>query len=218
MSNGLNIYGDGYDQIPVTTQLTHALMKLALNLKGGNVLLNVPPAIELYDAFHFKILLLDININNSNRLMVEIHNKKLNELLESIHQYTFHQRTIQQLMSLISEARKLPASTYTTPYEAIFDKDQITGDDKELDDIDDNNKELHKVLLQYALDMKKMFPIRWTNEVIIKFVAIRIQTPQALLHHIAHGKLNQLLSQHGYLTMNYFTLRILTGTSPCFRT
>ena len=124
MSNGLSIHGDDYDLIPVTTQLIHALMKLVFVMKNGKV----PLAIELYDAFNFKLLLLDIT--DSNRLMTEIHNKKLNDLLESIHQRAFHQRTIQQLMSLISEAQKLPASTYSTPSEEIFDKDHVTDDDQ----------------------------------------------------------------------------------------
>ena len=170
MNNGLNIYGDDYDRIPVTTQLTHTLMKLALNIKGGNVSRDVPLAIELYDAFNFKLLLLDIT--DSNRLMVEIHNNKLNDLLESIHQRTFHQRTIQQLMILISEAQKLQASTYTTPSEEIFNKDQVIDDDKELDDTNNNNEELREVLLQSALDMKKTFQVQWTNEVFAKFLAI----------------------------------------------
>ena len=105
MDNGLNIYRDDYARIQVTTQLTHVLMKVALTIKGGNVPRDVPLAIELYDALNFKPLLL--NITDSNRLMVEIQNKKLNDLLESIHQRTFHQKSIQQLMILISEANYL---------------------------------------------------------------------------------------------------------------
>ena len=89
-------------------------MKLILGMKGGRVSL----AIELYDVFNFKLLLLDIT--DSDRLIVEIHNNKLNDLLESIHQRTFHQRTIQQIMVLIAEAWKILASTYTTPLEEIF--------------------------------------------------------------------------------------------------
>ena len=108
MNNGLNIYRDDYDQIPATIQITHALMMLAFVMESGEV----PLAIDFYNAFNFKLLLLDIT--DSNRLMVEIHNKKLNDLLESIHQHTFHQRSIQQLMILISEAQKLSASTYIT--------------------------------------------------------------------------------------------------------
>ena len=108
MSNRLSIHGDEYDQIPATTQLTHALMKLAFLVKKGDV----PRVIELYDAFCFKLLLLDIY--DSNRLMSEIHNKKINKLLKSINQRPFHQRTIQNLMCLISEARLLPVSTYIT--------------------------------------------------------------------------------------------------------
>ena len=211
MSNGLSIHGDDYDRILITTQLTHALMKLVFVLKSGNVLL----AIELYDAFHFKLLLLDIN--DSNRLMSEIYNKKINELLESIHQRAFQQRTIQQLMSLISEAQKLPAGTYNTQSMEIFDRDHVTGDDPEPDNIEDN-KELREVLLHSALDMKKLFPMRWTNKVLTKFVDIGIQTPRALPHHITHGILNPLLNQHKYLTMNHSTLGILADASPSFRT
>ena len=112
-----------------------------------------------------------LNITNSNQLMTEIPNDKLNDILKSIHQRTFHQRTIQKLMILISGARKLPASTYTTPSEEIFDKYQVTGDDKELDDINNTNEELREFLLQSTLDMKKTFLVRWTNEVFAKFLA-----------------------------------------------
>ena len=80
LSNELSIYGDEYDRIPTVTQLTHALMRLVFITNNDNV----PSAIELYDAYHFKLLLL--NICDSDRLMSEIHDKKLNELLESINQ------------------------------------------------------------------------------------------------------------------------------------
>ena len=73
-------------------------MRLALITNSGNV----SHAIELYDAYHFKLLLLDIC--DSDRLMSEIHDMKLNKLLESIDQRPFHQRTIQKMMCLISEA------------------------------------------------------------------------------------------------------------------
>ena len=129
-------------------------MKLALVMKSGKV----PLAIELYDTFNFKLLLLDIT--DSNQLMVEIHNNKLNDLLESIHQSTFHQRTIKKSMILTSEAQKLLASTYTTLSEEIFDEDQVNGDDKELNDTNDTNEELREVLLQSALNMKKNFLVR----------------------------------------------------------
>ena len=95
--------------------------------------------------------------------MAENHNKKLNDLLKSIHQCIFHQRTKQQLMSLISEAQKLTASTYTIPFEKISNKDHVTDNDQELDVIKDNKKKLHEVLLQSTLDMKKICPVHWTN-------------------------------------------------------
>ena len=53
MSNGLSIHRDDYDRIPVTTQLTHALVKLVLVMKNGKV----PLAIKLYDAFNFLIFI-----------------------------------------------------------------------------------------------------------------------------------------------------------------
>ena len=56
LSNGLSIHGDEYDLIPATTQLSHVLMRLAFIVKKGDV----PCTIELYDVFHFKLLLLDI--------------------------------------------------------------------------------------------------------------------------------------------------------------
>ena len=211
MDNKLNINEDSYNRISTTTKLTHALMKIALGMKSGRVSL----AIVFYNAFNLKLLLLDIT--DSYRIMAEIHNNKLNYLLESIHQRTFYQRTIQKLMDLIVEARKLPGSTYTILSEEIFDKDQVTDDDKELDDTTDTNKELRENFLQSALDMKKTFLVQcWTNKVFTNILAIGIQTPEVLLHHIAHGTLNPLLNQHGYLTMNHSTSQILVDALPCF--
>ena len=89
---------------------------------------------------------------------------------------------------------------------------------KELNDTIDTNKELREILLMSALDMKKMFPVRWTNKVFAKFVAIGIKTPELLLHHIAHNILAPILEEHGYFTMNYSTLQILVEASSRFRT
>ena len=75
----------------------------------------------------------------------------------------------------------------------VFDKDRVTGDDPEPDNLRDN-KELHEILLHSALDIKKLFPIHWTKEVYNFFVDIGICTPQELLHHITHGTLSSLLS------------------------
>ena len=92
MSNSLFIHGDEYDRISATTQLTNTLIRLAFIVKKGDV----SRVIELYDAFHFKLLLLDIY--NSNRLMSEIYKKKIDELLASINQRPFHQITIHHLV------------------------------------------------------------------------------------------------------------------------
>ena len=147
--NELNINKDSYDRISTTTQLTHAIMKLALGMKSGRISL----AIELYDAFNFKLLLLDIT--DIDQLMAETHNNKLNDLLESIHQHTFHQGTIQKITVLIAKAQKILASTYSTPSEEIFNTDQVTGHDKELNNTTNTNKELRENLLLPALDMTK---------------------------------------------------------------
>ena len=93
----------------------------------------------------------------------------------------------------------------------------VTGDDPKPDNFEDN-EELCKILLCSALDMKKLFPIRLTKEVYNKYVDIGIFTPQELLHHINHGTLNPLLSQHKYMTMNHFTMKILADATPQFRT
>ena len=55
-------------------------MKLVLGMKGGRLSL----AIELYDVFNFKLLLLDIT--DSDRLMAEICNNKLS------YERAFHQK------------------------------------------------------------------------------------------------------------------------------
>ena len=120
-------------------------------------------------------------------------------------------------MCLISEAQFLPASTYITPSMEVFNKDHINGDDMDPNIIKEN-KELHKVLLRSALDMEKLFPIRWTKEVYNKFVDIGILTPQELLHHITHGTLNPLVSQHKCMTMHHSTMKILVDATPQFCT
>ena len=63
-------------------------------------------------------------------------------------------------MILIAEARKILASTYTTPLGEIFNKDQVTDDDRELNDSTDTNEELREILLVSALDTKKTFPVQ----------------------------------------------------------
>ena len=64
-------------------------------------------------------------------------------------------------MVLIAEAWKILASMYTTtPLEEILNKDQVMGDDKELNGTTNTNKEMREILLQSALDMNKTFPIR----------------------------------------------------------
>ena len=150
--------------------------------------------------------------------MAAIHNNKLNNSLKFIHQRTFHQRTIRKQMILIAEARKILASTYTTPLGEIFNKDQVTDDDRELNDSTDTNEELREILLVSALDTKKTFPVQWTNKVLTKYLAIGIETPAVLLQHIANNTLNPLLDEHEYLTMNHSTSKILADASPHFRT
>ena len=72
-------------------------------------------------------------------------------------------------------------SMYTTPSEEIFNKNKLTDDDRELNDTTEENEVLRELLLVCALDMHKLFPVRWTNEVFVKFLAIGIETPTALL-------------------------------------
>ena len=50
------------------------------------------------------------------------------------------------------------------------------------------------------------------------FLAIRIETPEVLLQHIAHDILNPLLKEHGYLTINLSISQILVDASPSFHT
>ena len=109
-------------------------------------------------------------------------------------------------------------STYTTPSEEIFNKNKLTDDDKDLKDTTEENKVLRELLLVCALDMHKLFLVKWTNEVFIKFLAIGIETPAVLLQHIANDTLNPLLSRNGYLIMNQSTSKILADASPLFRT
>ena len=109
-------------------------------------------------------------------------------------------------------------STYTTPSEEIFNKNKLTDDDRELSDTTEENKVLRELLLVCALDMHKFFPVKWTNEVFIKFLAIGIETPTVLLQHIINDTLNPLLSRNSYLTMNQSTSKILADASPLFLT
>ena len=187
-------------------------MKLALGMEGGRVSF----AIELYKVFNFKLLLL--GIPETDRLMAEIHDNKLNDLLESIHQRIFRQRTIQERIVLIVEARKILASMYTTPSEEIFNKDHTTNDDRKLNDTTNTNKELGEIFPMSALDMKKMIPVGWTIEVFVKIVVIGIETPEVLLQYISHNTLSPMLKEHEYLTMNHSMLQILAEASPRFRT
>mmetsp|Transcript_3700 Transcript_3700/g.3865 ORF Transcript_3700/g.3865 Transcript_3700/m.3865 type:complete len:123 (-) Transcript_3700:243-611(-) len=109
-------------------------------------------------------------------------------------------------------------STYTTPSEEIFNKNKLTDDDRELSETTEENEVLRELLLVCALDMHKLFPVKWTNEVFIKFLVIGIETPAVLLQHITNDTLNPLLSRNGYLTMNQSTSKILADALPLFRT
>ena len=212
MKNNLEIPRANYDRLPKSTQLTHALMNLALRVKWGNVSL----AIELYDALNFKLLLLDIT--DSDSLLAGIRNNTLNASLGAIQQRLFHHRTLLHLMVLIAQSKEIPMSTYTTPSEEIFNKNKLTDDDRNLSNTTKKNEVLRELLLVCALDMHKLFPVKWTNEVFIKFLAIGIETPTVLLQHIANDTLNPLLSRKGYLIMNQSTSKILADASPLFRT
>ena len=212
MKNDLELPVNNYDRLPKSTQLTHSLMTLAFRVKRGNVSL----AIELYDALNFKLLLLDIT--DSDSFLAGIRNNTLNASLGAIQQRLFHHRTLHQMMVLIAQTKEIPMSTYTTPSEEVFTKNKLTDDDKELNDTTEENEVLRELLLVCALDMHKLFPVRWTNEVFVKFLAIGIETPTVLLQHIANNTLNTLLSRNGYLTMNQSTTKILADASPLFRT
>ena len=52
-----------------------------------------------------------------------------------------------------------------------------TNDDKELENITVANEAMREVFLCVALDMKELFPVKWTNEVFHKFLAIGIESP-----------------------------------------
>lgn len=91
--------------------------------------------------------------------MAEIHNNQLIYSLKFIHQYAFTSRTIRKLMVLTAEARKIPASTYTTHSQEIFSKEKGIDDDREFIGTIIANEALIEVLLCVTLDMEKLFPV-----------------------------------------------------------
>mmetsp|Transcript_20990 Transcript_20990/g.21373 ORF Transcript_20990/g.21373 Transcript_20990/m.21373 type:complete len:84 (-) Transcript_20990:782-1033(-) len=64
--------------------------------------------------------------------------------------------------------------------------------------------------------MKKLYPIRWTNEVFCKFLLINVKSPNVLLCHIMDGTLNPKLKAKEYFSMNNTTLQVLAQALPRF--
>ena len=98
---------------PTTTQLFNVIIRTALWMKGDKL----PLAIKCYDAIRYKLL--QINVTNSDQLMLPFNNNRLIIKLKSVHENGFKQQSFQKITEFIEEAKK-SSSTYTTPLEEVF--------------------------------------------------------------------------------------------------
>ena len=64
--------------------------------------------------------------------------------------------------------------------------------------------------------MKKLFLIKWTDEVVCKFLLINVKLLDILLHHIMNGTLNPKLIANDCLSMNNTTLQVLARDTSRF--
>ena len=75
------------------------------------------------------------------------------------------------------------------------------------------------MIFKVALDMEKLFPIKWTNEVIHLLLSVNIRSPAMLLRHITSGTFNGVLKSKEYIgMMNSTTIQVLTNALANFCT
>ena len=74
---------------------------------------------------------------------------------------------------------------------------------------------LQEVFMKVSLTMQKLFPTRWTNQVLCKLILINIKLPDTLLCHFLDENLNPNLKTNKSFTMNPATIQALArGTPP----
>ena len=189
-------------------------MKTALWMKDAKV----PLVIECFDAIYHKLL--QINITNIDQLMTEIHTNRINLSLRNVHKFGFNRQSTLKIMIFAGEAKRIPTVSYTTPLQEAFNLNKTdnnnNNNNNKLDYSNTTTEILQEVLLTVSFNMKKLFPIRWTNEVFCKFLLINVKSLDILLHHIMDGMFNPKLKSNIYLSMNNTTLQVLARASPHF--
>ena len=96
--------------------------------------------------------------------MKEICTGRLNTSLQNINELGFNRQSILKITIFTGDAKRLSAVSYTTPLQEVFHMN-ATDDDKELDYSNAAIDVLQEVLMTASLTMKKLFPIKWINEV-----------------------------------------------------
>ena len=91
-----------------------------------------------------------------------------------------------------------------------------TDNNNELDCFDAATDLLQEVHLTVSFTMKKLFPIKWVNEVFHKVLLINVKSPDVLFRHIMDGTLNRKLKANDQLSMNNTTLQVLARATPRF--
>ena len=177
-------------------------MKTALWMMNSKL----PLAIERFDAIHYKLLC--VNINNIDQLMKEICTGQVNISLKNIRELGFSRNSILKITIFAGEVKRISAASYTTPLQEVF-RLNTSYDDNELDFINTTTETLQEVLLVVSVTMNKLFPVKWTNEVLSKFQKINVNSPDVLLRHITNDTLNTKLKANNHLSMKMTTLQVL---------
>ena len=170
-------------------------------------------AIECFDAIYYKLL--HINVNDIDQLVKEIHTSRLNTFPQNINELGIKQQSILKITILAGDAKRLSAVSYTIPLQKVFHMN-ATDNDKELNYSNAATDALQKDLMTASLTMKKLFPIKWTNEVSCKFLLINVNPSDVLLRHIMDGTLNLILKSNDFLSMNSTTLQVLVRATLRF--
>ena len=170
-------------------------------------------AIECFDAIHCKLLW--INITHINQLMTEIHGNQINLSLRNVLEFAFNRQSILRITIFSGEAKRIPAVSFTTSLQEVFYLNETDSNNK-LNYSNITTDILQEILVNASLDMKELFPIRWTNRVFCKFWLISVKSPDILLPHTMDKTLNPKLNTKQYLSMDNTTIQVLAQALPCF--
>ena len=85
--------------------------------------------------------------------------------------------------------------------------------DQELGQSEPTTIDLQTMLQYVAQDMKKSYPVKWTNEEFSKLLSVHIKYSPELLRYISNRTMNERLNKSKKLGMNPSTIQMLGHAS-----